>query len=85
MTRAQPARQLLSLAELATGQTAVIISLGSGRGVRHRLRSLGIMEGQLIRKISRIGRFGPVVLLVNRAQIAVGYGMARNIFVKVQP
>ncbi len=76
-------RHHLSLTELETGQTAVIVSLGGGRGARHRLRSLGILEGQRIRKISRIGKVGPVVVLVNRAQVAVGYGMAKRILVQV--
>ncbi len=81
--RTQSLRHQLSLTELETGQTAVIVSLGSGHGARQRLRSLGILEGQRIRKISRIGKVGPVVLLVDRAQVAIGHGMAKRILVQV--
>ena len=35
-----------------------------------------------MRKLSRIGWGGPIVLLVNRAQVAVGRGMARKIQVR---
>lgn len=81
--QAQPLPHQLLLTELETGETAVIVSLGGGHGIRHRLGSLGILEGQRIRKISKIGKAGPVVLLVNRAQVAVGHGMAEKILVQV--
>jgi ferrous iron transport protein A len=80
--RALLAQQQLRLTELATGQTAVIIQLESGQGAQLRLRALGIHEGQRIRKISGVGKAGPVVVLVDRTQIAVGYGMARKILVQ---
>ena len=79
---AQPLRQQLTLTDLATGQTAVIVNLGGGHGAQHRLRALGLLEGQRIRKISRIGKIGPVVVLVDRAQVAVGHGMAKRILVQ---
>ena len=82
--RARPAQQQLPLTELATGQTAIIISLEGGHGSEQRLRSLGIREGQRIQKISRIGKIGPVVVVVDRTQVAVGHGMARKILVQVQ-
>jgi len=81
--RAQPLRHQLPLTELVTGETAVIVSLGGGHGGRQRLRALGLLEGQRIRKISRIGKAGPIVVLVDRAQVAVGHGMARKILVQV--
>jgi ferrous iron transport protein A len=77
------AQQQLPLTELPSGQTAVIIKLESGQGAQLRLRSLGIHEGQRVRKISRIGKIGPVVVLVDRTQIAVGHGMAKKILVQV--
>ncbi|MBU8913859.1 MAG: FeoA domain-containing protein [Spirochaetales bacterium] len=78
----QPLRRQLPLTELETGQTAIIVSLEGGHGARQRLRSLGILEGRRIRKISRIGKIGPVVLLVDRAQVAIGHGMAKKILVQ---
>lgn len=80
----QPLRQQLPLTELETGRTAVIVSLGGGHGVQQRLRFLGILEGQRVRKVSRIGKIGPVVVLVHRTQVAVGHGMAKKILVQVQ-
>ncbi len=80
----QPPRHQLPLSELETGQAAVIVSLGGDRGAQKRLRVLGILEGQRFRKISSIGKIGPVVVLVDRAQVAVGRGMAKKILVQVR-
>ena len=80
--RAQSASNELLLTELDTGQLASIVDLGGGSAAKLRLRSLGLLEGQLIQKVSRIGRTGPIVVLVDRTQIAVGYGMARKIVVR---
>jgi len=71
-------------AELAAGEEGTILSLGGGPGAQARLRSLGLVEGQRVRNVSRIGWGGPIVLLVNRAQVAVGRGMARKIVVRVK-
>jgi len=73
-----------SAAELAPGEEGTIVSLGGGPGAQARLRALGLSEGQRVRNVSRIGWGGPVVLLVNRAQVAVGRGMARKIVVRVK-
>jgi len=81
--RAPPAQHPIPLTELETGLTAVIVSLDGGHAAQERLRSLGIREGQHVRKISRIGKAGPVVVLVDRTQIAVGHGMAKRIVVQV--
>ena len=81
-SRTWPGRQVL-LTELETGRTATIVSLGGGAGAQHRLRLLGLLEGQRVQKVSRIGKLGPIVVLVDRTQVAVGYGMAKRIIVQI--
>ena len=49
--------------------------------MKERLRKLGITEGQRVQKVSKIALGGPVIVLVDRAQIAIGRGMARKIIV----
>jgi ferrous iron transport protein A len=71
-------------AELAPGEGGTIISLGGGPGAQSRLRALGLAEGRRIRNVSSIAWGGPIVLLVNRAQVAVGRGMARKIVVRIE-
>ena len=70
------------LTELGQGQEATIVAVQGGRGMRVRLRNLGLVEGQIIRKLSALAWGGPVVVEANRSQIAIGRGMARRILVR---
>lgn len=70
-----------TLADLRRGEEAVILALQGGRGFQARLRSMGFVEGRIIRKLSALAWGGPVVVLASRTQIAVGRGMARRILV----
>ena len=70
------------LAELVPGEDAEIVALNGGEKFQSRLRAMGLAEGQTVRKLSRIRWGGPIILLVNRAQVAIGHGMARKILVR---
>ena len=72
---------IIALTELGPGAEGIVESLSGGIGIRRRLRALGIVEGQKIRKLSSLAMGGPVIILINRAQVAIGRGMARKIFV----
>ena len=72
------------LTEISPDQEAEIAAINGGWMIRARLKELGIIEGQKIKKISRVGLRGPVIVLVNRAQVAVGAGMASRILVKAK-
>lgn len=69
------------LSELNVGEYAEIVEIRGGRGIKSRLRALGVGEGQRVKKLSKVGFGGPVIILVNRAQVAIGQGMARHIIV----
>jgi ferrous iron transport protein A len=70
------------LTDLAKGEEGAIVAIQGGWGLQRRLRLLGLAEGQRIRKLSELALGGPVVVLVNRAQVAIGRGMARRILVR---
>lgn len=70
------------LTELRMDEEGEIVALHGGRGFQARLRVLGLAEGQRIRKLSGVGFGGPVIVSVNRAQVAIGRGMARRIIVR---
>jgi len=72
----------MSLANLKVGAEAEILSLEGGKGFQARLRALGLAEGQRVKKLSEVGLGGPVIVLINRAQIAIGKGMARRVMLK---
>jgi ferrous iron transport protein A len=69
------------LSELTRGEEGIISAIQAGWGFQQRLRRLGLSEGQRIRKLSELALGGPVIVLVNRAQVAIGRGMARRILV----
>jgi ferrous iron transport protein A len=70
------------LTELILGQEGTIVAVRGGRGLQSRLRNLGLIEGQRIRKLSALSWGGPVVVEVKRTQIAIGRGMAGRIAVR---
>lgn len=75
--------KLLSLAEMEPGQSGLVKSIGGGPGMTARLQSLGLYPGQKITKISSVFQKGPVVIEVNRSQVALGYGRASRIYIEL--
>lgn len=69
------------LSDLGPQEQGTIIALHGGRDFQARLRALGLAEGRVVRKLSALGWGGPVIVLINRAQVAIGRGMARRIVV----
>jgi ferrous iron transport protein A len=73
----------LTLAEMKTGQTGVVVGVLGGRGLIQRLDALGIRPGKKVTKLSSTLFRGPVTLRVNNSRVAVGFGMARKIIVEL--
>jgi len=67
---------------MQTGQSGRVVEIQGGFGVIDRLNALGIIPGKRITKISSMLARGPVAIQVDRAQLAVGYGMANKIIVQ---
>jgi len=72
----------ISLLELKPNQKAKIVEVLGGIGVRQKLLSLGIYPGREITKLSHFVLRGPITIKVNRATLALGYGMAQKIIVE---
>ena len=75
-------RKLMTLAQMQTGQSGVVVQIQSGRGMVNRLNALGIIPGKKIIKISSMVMRGPVTIEVDRVQVAIGFGMANKIIVE---
>jgi ferrous iron transport protein A len=73
----------LSLTEMKSGQTGTVVEVLGGHGLVRRLDGLGIRLGKKVTKISFTLFHGPVTLAVDNARVAVGFGMAKRIIVKV--
>ena len=66
------------LTQLGIGETARIMAIGGGRGLRQKLFLRGLIEGKVVRVVSN---YGPVTVEVNRNIVAIGRGMAHKIVV----
>jgi len=73
----------LTLAEMRTGQTGTVVGVLGGQGLIRRLDALGIRPGKKVTKLSSTLFRGPIILRVDNARVAVGFGMARKIIVEV--
>ena len=74
---------MVSVAELAKGQVAKVITIGGGHGTKRKLENLGIREGMKIHKIRGLFRHGPIIVRAGHTQIALGKGMASKILVEL--
>ena len=73
----------MSLTQLRIGQRGRIITIIGGRGLACKLEALGIRKGEEISKISEQWMRGPVLLKHGHSQVALGFGMASKVFVRI--
>lgn len=72
------------LSDLKPQETAVVSEIHGGQGIVNRLNALGIRQGKKITMIRPVFSRGPVTVLVDRTQIAIGHGMADKILVTTE-
>jgi ferrous iron transport protein A len=73
----------ISLGQMKAGQSGAIIKIHGGHGIKRKLDAMGMRQGVMITKVSAQIMQGPVIVRVGNAQIAIGFGMARKIFVAI--
>ena len=78
-----PHGNLVSLTQMRPGQSGVVVRIQGGFGLVDRLNALGVIPGKRIAKISSMIARGPVTVEIDRAQVAIGFGMANRIIVKL--
>jgi len=78
-----PHGNLISLTQMQPGQSGAVVQIQGGFGLADRLNALGIMPGKRITKITSMIARGPVTIEVDRAQVAIGFGMANRIIVEL--
>lgn len=72
------------LKDLKSGENGKITQIDGGHNMVSRLSALDIRLGSSIKKLSAGVMGGPVTIEVNRTQIAIGFGMAKRIFIEVE-
>lgn len=78
-----PDTKQTTLAGMQVGQSGTVIQIQGGHGLVNRFNSLGIRQGKRITKTSSMIMRGPVTIQVDRAQVAIGFGMARRVIVEL--
>ncbi|MBA7662742.1 hypothetical protein ES703_70773 [subsurface metagenome] len=76
-------RQEMTLRQMQTGQSGIVFQIQGGRGLINRLNALGIRPGQRVTKVGSTFMRGPVTIQVGNAQVAIGFGMANKIIVRL--
>ena len=74
----------IPLTDLRNGETAAIVEILGGRGMRDRLRSMRIVPGVKIKRVSGTFSHGPLVLQVCNSQTALGFGVCCKIIVEAE-
>ncbi len=72
-----------SLSALREGETAVIVRIDGGEGVRKKLADMGILPGKKIGVTHGRG-YGPRVVIVDQTKVMLGRGLLFKILVKQQ-
>ena len=72
----------LDLTKLGPGQKGIIVRIEGGSGLVNKLEHMGIRKGKTIEKVSSHFLRGPQTIRVGRTEVAIGFGMARKIFVE---
>ncbi len=63
------------------GQSGTVVQIRGGYRAVSRLGAMGIRPGKRITKVSAMFMRGPITVQVDRAQLAIGYGVANMIVV----
>jgi ferrous iron transport protein A len=74
---------LLPLTQMQSGQSGILAEISGGYGLVNRLNALGLRPGKRVTKISSMLMRGPVTVRMDRTEIAIGFGIARKIMVRL--
>jgi ferrous iron transport protein A len=68
---------------MKSGERGIVVDLIGGYVFINRLNSLGIRLCKTITKVNSMLMRGPIIVDVDNAKIALGYGMAQKVMVEV--
>jgi len=73
-----------NLTEMKIGDSGIVKELQGGMGFTERIRGMGIYPGKKIKKTGAHFWRGPVTVVVDSFQVAIGYGMASRVIVELE-
>jgi ferrous iron transport protein A len=71
----------IDLTQLEAGKEAKITEIIGGQHMLSKVDALGIRVGAKLKKLSSQAWRGPITIQMGNARIAIGFGMAKKIFV----
>ncbi len=72
------------MADMKKGEKGRVVAIEGGRFMQEKLDSMGIRPGSEITKTSNSFLQGPVTVQVGTSRIAIGFGMARRVVVRIE-
>jgi len=75
---------IIDLTEMQPGETGIVKEIQGGFGLIRKLQSMGVRPGKQITKVSSHFWRGPQTIEIDNLQVAIGFGMAKRIFVQVE-
>ena len=70
------------LSNLKKGESGRVIHIHGGNGLKRRLNTLGIREGQIVKVLSKQPMMGPLTFSIGNCHMTIGRGMAHKIIVE---
>ncbi|MBU4312629.1 MAG: ferrous iron transport protein A [Candidatus Omnitrophica bacterium] len=74
---------VIDLTRVKNGESGIIKEFDSGYEFMRKIQSMGIRPGKNIKKLSSHFWRGPQTVEVDNVRVAIGWGMAKNIFIEV--
>ncbi len=74
----------IDLTKIKDGEGGVIKELAGGHDFLSKVQGMGMRPGKRIKKISSHFWRGPQTVQVDNASFAIGWGMAKKIFIEVK-
>jgi len=73
----------IDLTQMKPDESGVVAEIQGGFGMTRRIESMGIRPGKKITKVSSHFWRGPQTVQIGNLRVAIGFGMARRIFIEV--
>jgi len=73
----------VDLTQMKPNESGVIEELKGGQDFMRKIQNMGIRPGKKIIKVSSHFMRGPQTVKIGNMRVAIGFGMAKKIFVKV--
>lgn len=74
---------LIDLTQIKPGESGIIKDIEGGCGFVRKIQSMGIRKGKKITKVSSHFWRGPQTIEIDNLQVAIGFGMAKKIYLEV--